>query len=136
VNKPNGQRPAQKLARVQLQSTTKQKGDAAEDRALQHLQAQGLQLVQRNYRTPGRGGGEIDLIVRDADGTLVFVEVRQRGRQDHGGALASITPTKQRRIVFAARHFLLKLRQIPPCRFDIVAVEGEDLHWLKAAFNA
>jgi putative endonuclease len=136
VNKPDGQRPAQKLARVQLQSTTKQKGDAAEDRALQHLQAQGLQLVQRNYRTPGRGGGEIDLIVRDPDGTLVFVEVRQRGRQDHGGALASITPTKQRRIVFAARHFLLKLRQIPPCRFDIVAVEGEDLHWLKAAFNA
>ena len=56
--------------------------------------------------------------------------------QDHGGALASITPTKQRRIVFAARHFLLKLRQIPPCRFDIVAVEGEDLHWFKAAFNA
>ncbi|WP_233246964.1 YraN family protein [Limnohabitans sp. Rim8] len=136
MNKPDGQRPAQKLARVQLQSTTKQKGDAAEDRALQHLQAQGLQLVQRNYRTPGRGGGEIDLIVRDPDGTLVFVEVRQRGRQDHGGALASITPTKQRRIVFAARHFLLKLRQIPPCRFDIVAVEGEDLHWLKAAFNA
>ena len=128
MNKPNGQK--------QVQSTTKQKGDAAEDRALQHLQAQGLQLVQRNYRTPGRGGGEIDLIVRDPDGTLVFVEVRQRGRQDHGGALASITPTKQRRIVFAARHFLLKLRQIPPCRFDIVAVEGEDLHWFKAAFNA
>ena len=76
MNKPDGQTQVQKLARVQLQSTTKQKGDAAEDRALQHLQTQGLQLVQRNYRTPGRGGGEIDLIVRDADGTLVFVEVR------------------------------------------------------------
>jgi len=136
VNKPDGQTQVQKLARVQLQSTTKQKGDAAEGRALQHLQAQGLQLVQRNYRTPGRGGGEIDLIVRDPDGTLVFVEVRQRGRQDHGGALASITPTKQRRIVFAARHFLLKLRQTPPCRFDVIAVEGQDLHWFKAAFNA
>ena len=47
--------------------TTKQKGDAAEDRALQHLQAKGLQLVQRNYRTPGRGGGEIDLVMQDAD---------------------------------------------------------------------
>jgi putative endonuclease len=128
VNKPNGQ--------AQMHSTTKQKGDAAEDRALQYLQAQGMQLVQRNYRTPGRGGGEIDLIMREADGTLVFVEVRKRGNAQHGGALASITFIKQRRIVFAARHYLLKLRQQPPCRLDVVAVEGDDLHWLKAAFDA
>jgi putative endonuclease len=130
VNKPNGQR------QLQLPSTTKQKGDAAEDRALQYLQTQGLQLLQRNYRTPGRGGGEIDLIVRDVDGTLVFVEVRKRVNASHGGALASITFVKQRRIVFAARHYLLKLRQPPPCRFDVVALEGEDLHWFKAAFDA
>ncbi len=128
MNKLNGQK--------QVQSTTKQKGDAAEDRALQHLQAQGLQLMQRNYRTPGRGGGEIDLVMRDSDGTLVFVEVRKRGNAHHGGALASITFVKQRRIVFAARHYLLKLRQTPPCRFDVVAVEGDDLQWFKAAFDA
>lgn len=119
-----------------LPSTTKQKGDAAENRALQHLQAQGLQLVQRNYRTPGRGGGEIDLIMRDADGTLVFVEVRKRRSANHGGALASVTCVKQRRLVFAARHYLLKLRQVPACRFDVVAIEGNDLLWLKAAFDA
>jgi putative endonuclease len=126
----------QKLKIEASSSTTKQKGDAAEDRALQHLQTQGLQLVQRNYRTPGRGGGEIDLILRDADGTLVFVEVRQRSARDYGGALSSITPVKQRRIVFAARHFLLKLRQEPPCRFDVVALEGEKLEWYPAAFDA
>jgi putative endonuclease len=117
-------------------STTKQKGDAAEDRSLRHLQKQGLQVVQRNYRTPGRGGGEIDLIMRDLDGTLVFVEVRQRGTSQHGGALASVNAIKQRRIVFAARHFLLKLRQVPPCRFDVIALEGDDLQWFKAAFDA
>lgn len=116
--------------------TTKQKGDAAEDRAMQYLQDKGLQLVQRNYRTPGRGGGEIDLIMRDADGTLVFVEVRQRGRQDHGGALSSVTHTKQRRIVFAARHFLTRLAVWPACRFDVVALECDELHWYKAAFDA
>jgi putative endonuclease len=116
--------------------TTKQKGDAAEDRALRYLQAQGLHLVQRNYRTPGRGGGEIDLILRDRDTTLVFVEVRQRGNLQHGGALASIGFAKQRRIVFAARHFLMRLAQEPPCRFDVVAVEDETLHWFKAAFDA
>jgi len=119
-----------------IEATTKQKGDAAEDRALHHLQAQGLRLVQRNYRTPGRGGGEIDLILRDRDGTLVFVEVRQRMNHAHGGALASITHAKRRRIIFAARHFLLRLPQEPPCRFDIVAVEADDLHWYPAAFDA
>jgi putative endonuclease len=129
VNKPVGQ------LQVNLSPTTKQKGDAAEDRALRHLQAQGLELVQRNYRTPGRGGGEIDLIMRDTDHTLVFVEVRKRRSSQHGGALASVTFTKQRRIVFAAQHYLLKLRQMPPCRFDVIAVEGEDLQWFKAAFE-
>jgi putative endonuclease len=118
------------------EATTKQIGDAAEDRALHHLQAQGLQLVQRNYRTPGRGGGEIDLILRDRDGTLVFVEVRQRVSQTHGGALASITQAKRRRIVFAARHFLMRLHQEPPCRFDIIALEADGLHWYPAAFDA
>jgi len=117
-------------------TTTKQTGDAAEDLALRHLQGQGLQLVQRNYRTPGRGGGEIDLIMRDTDGTLVFVEVRQRSKSDHGGALASITRTKQRRIVFAAQHFLLRVAPVPPCRFDVVACEPEGLLWLRAAFDA
>ena len=128
MNKPDGH--------TEQRVTTKQKGDAAEDRALHYLQVHGLQLVQRNYRTPGRGGGEIDLIMCDADGTLVFIEVRKRVNARHGGALASVTLTKQRRIVFAARHYLLKLRHQPPCRFDVVAVEGEDLQWFKAAFDA
>ena len=87
--------------------TTKQRGDAAEDAALDHLRAAGLSLVARNYRTPGRGGGEIDLIMRDPrDGTLVFVEVRQRASGTHGGAGGSITGVKQRRIIFAARHYI------------------------------
>lgn len=116
--------------------TTKQRGDAAEDAALAHLQAAGLVLVARNYRTPGRGGGEIDLIVRDPrDGTLVFVEVRQRASATHGGAAGSITGVKKRRIVFAARHYLARLRTLPPCRFDVVLVE-ERIAWIQAAFDA
>ncbi len=116
--------------------TTKQKGDAAEDAALAHLQRAGLTLLSRNYRTPGRGGGEIDLIMREPDGTLVFVEVRQRASNGHGGAAASVGITKQRRIVFAARHYLMRLRQPPPCRFDVVVVEAGAVQWLKAAFDA
>ena len=90
-------------------ATTKSKGDAAEDAALAHLQAAGLKLLQRNYRTPGRGGGEIDLIMRDTDGTLVFVEVRQRAGSLFGGAAASISLTKRNRIIFAAKYYLMKL---------------------------
>jgi putative endonuclease len=116
--------------------TTKQKGDAAEDAALRHLQAAGLRLLERNYRTPGRGGGEIDLILRALDGTLVFVEVRQRTSSAHGGAAASVSATKQRRIIFAARHYLMRLREPPPCRFDVVVVEPAGVQWLRAAFDA
>ena len=117
--------------------TTKHRGDAAEDAALDHLQRAGLVLVTRNYRTPGRGGGEIDLIVRDPrDGTLVFVEVRHRADGSHGGAGGSVTGIKQRRIVFAARHYLSKLRTLPPCRFDVVLVEAGRIEWLKGAFDA
>jgi putative endonuclease len=116
--------------------TTKQQGDAAEDASLRHLQAAGLTLLARNYRTPGRGGGEIDLILRERDGTVVFVEVRQRASASHGGAAASISALKQQRIIFAARHYLMRLRTPPPCRFDVVLVEPAGLQWMKAAFDA
>ena len=117
-------------------STTKQAGDAAEDEAQRYLQKQGLRLLQRNYRSPGRGGGEIDLIMGTPDGTTVFVEVRSRASSAHGGAAASISYFKQRRIVFAARHYLSRLQRTPPCRFDVVLVEPSGVQWLKAAFDA
>ena len=117
-------------------ASTKQSGDAAEDRALAHLAAAGLKLVARNYRTPGRGGGEIDLVMRDNAGTLVFVEVRMRASRAFGGAAASVNHVKQRRIIFAARHFLARLAQQPPCRFDVVSVEAGAIEWLRGAFDA
>ena len=136
--------PAAGDAKVEAgQITTKRRGDAAEALALAHLTCAGLKLVDRNYRTPGRGGGEIDLVMRDRDGTLVFVEVRQRSGQSHGGAGASISGVKQQRIIFAARHYLMRLASSPPCRFDVVLVQGgldaergAGIEWLRAAFDA
>ena len=120
--------------------TTKSVGDNAEELALQHLLRHGLMLVARNFKTPGRGGGEIDLIVRESGGTLVFVEVRRRKSASHGGAAGSITALKQQRIIYAAQHFISRLPRTPPCRFDVITVEGEgvglQIHWLKAAFDA
>ena len=118
---------------------TQQKGSEAEDRACRYLQAQGLTLVRRNYRVargPHKRGGEIDLIMKAPDGTVVFVEVRARAQARQGGAGASVTCMKQRRLVLAAHHFLLGFKTLPPCRFDVVALEGDTLHWWPAAFDA
>lgn len=118
---------------------TKQLGDAAEDRALAHLQAQGLLLVERNYRVargPSARGGEIDLILRERDGTLVFVEVRSRGGTGHGGAAASVSAAKRQRIVRTAMHYLARWPSLPPCRFDVVTIETGRIEWLRAAFDA
>ncbi len=107
--------------------------------ALRHLQRQGLTLVTRNYRVargPRARGGEGDLIVRDADGTLVFVEVRARARGDHGGAAASVTARKRRALILAAEQYLSALATPPPCRFDVVAIDGDRVDWLRAAFDA
>jgi putative endonuclease len=104
---------------------------------LAHLQAQGLRLVERNYRVahgPSARGGEIDLVMRDRDGTLVFVEVRARRDARHGGAAASVGPAKQRALRWAAEHYLLRFPTLPACRFDVVAVEGGDVAWLRGAF--
>lgn len=120
-------------------SARKAAGDAAEALALDHLRAQGLALVERNYRVahgPRARGGEIDLILRERDGTLVFVEVRARRTTSHGGAAASIGVAKQRAIVFAAQHYLLRHARPPPCRFDVVAIDGGRIEWLRGAFGA
>ena len=117
-------------------ATTRSKGAAAENAALEYLQAAGLALVERNFKTPGRGGGEIDLIMRDAGGALIFVEVRARRTRAAGGAAASVTATKQRRIILAAQHYLLRYGNPPACRFDVVAIEGGDIAWIQGAFSA
>ena len=120
--------------------TTKERGDEAERQALDYVLRQGLTLVQRNYRVargPNARGGEVDLILRDRDGTLVFAEVRsRRAGSSHGGAGASVGAAKQRSLVLAAQHYLRRLAVLPPCRFDVLAIDGDRIEWLKAAFDA
>jgi putative endonuclease len=107
-------------------------GQSGEDDALRHLQAQGMILRERNFRCKG---GEIDLIMEDRK-TLVFVEVRKRAQARHGGAAASITSAKQRRLIIAAQFYLMRYKMPPPCRFDVVAIDGMELTWLKNAIEA
>ena len=111
--------------------TTTMRGREAEALAARHLEGCGLRVVERNFRIRG---GEIDLICRDGR-TLVFVEVRLRSRGDFGGAGASITAGKRRRIVLAAQHYLAGKADCD-CRFDCVLIDGEQLEWLPNAFAA
>jgi putative endonuclease len=119
--------------------TTKAIGEDGESRALAYLLARGLTLVRRNYRVaagPNARGGEIDLIVREPDGTLVFVEVRARKGAGFGGAAGSVSAAKQRSVIFAARCYLRAFASPPACRFDVVAIEGAHIEWLRGAFDA
>jgi putative endonuclease len=130
------------IASANKTANNKDRGDAAENQALAHLQAQGLRLVQRNYRVargPNARGGEIDLVMADPAGTLVFIEVRARRSSSQGGAAASVGRNKQRALVWAAQHYLQRYASPPPCRFDVVAIDGdhgEQLQWLQGAFDA
>ena len=107
--------------------TKQERGRQAEDDALAYLLLQGLVLLQRNYLCRG---GELDLIMRDG-ASVVFVEVRLRSGSAYGGALASITPAKQRRMVLAAQTWLQGQKALPPCRFDALAIDGGHISWLR-----
>ncbi|NHZ95098.1 YraN family protein [Massilia sp. CCM 8734] len=112
-------------------SGKQRQGQLWEQKALDYLQGQGLRLVEANYRCRG---GEIDLILRHGE-ELVFVEVRQRASASHGGAAASITPAKIGRMVRAAQTYLLRFPHTPPCRFDVLAIDGERMEWLRNAIQ-
>jgi putative endonuclease len=118
---------------------TRKTGDDAERIAETFLVKRGLDVVARNYHCRY---GEIDLIMREKD-TLVFVEVKMRkvtsSKIDFGGALASITKSKQAKIIATAQHYLAGMKQLPPCRFDAVLLNGmsvDGVEWLTNAFEA
>jgi putative endonuclease len=113
----------------------KDAGNAGENTALAYLKTFGLRLVRRNYRCKV---GEIDLVMLDGR-TLVLIEVRYRSSKHYGGAAASVTGSKQRRIINAARHLLathMELRRYP-ARFDVIAISSlarNEVEWIKGAF--
>ena len=111
-------------------------GGRAETLAAEFLVAQGLSIVERNFRCRR---GEIDIIARDGD-TLVFAEVRLRTRSDYGGAAASITARKRARMTAAALFYLgRRARTAPPCRFDALLLDGlhaDRIEWLKDVISA
>lgn len=114
---------------------TTTKGQAAEARAREFLEDRGLVFRESNFRCRF---GEIDLVMDDGP-VLVFVEVRLRSNSRFGGAAASVSPAKQRKLLATAAIYMeLQRCAQRPARFDIVAFDGREAHpqWLRDAFQA
>jgi putative endonuclease len=114
-------------------------GKRAEQLAAEFLAAQGLEILERNYR---RRLGELDIIARSA-GVLIIVEVRTRSAGNFGGAAASVDRAKQRRIIRAAAQLLQQRHDLArlPVRFDVLVVSGPErasprIEWIRHAFEA
>ena len=114
-------------------------GAAAEDLAVAYLGTQGSSVLARNVRCKG---GEIDIVCLDGP-CLAVIEVRQRESAHFGGAFASVTRAKQRKIIRAARYLMQTSEEHRGrlMRFDVIGVEGlpEGVHrisWIKDAFRA
>ncbi len=127
-----------RLGPLASKSDRQQLGDLGERLAVTHLERAGYVIEKRNVRYPV---GELDVVARDG-GVLCFIEVRSASSTDWGGALASITYRKRRRVIRAAEWYLQHRPDAPEeVRFDVVAVQWAEqkeptVELIKNAFNA
>ena len=119
--------------------SSRERGQDAELACCNYLQQQGLKLLAKNYH--GRRG-ELDLVMRD-ENTVVFVEVRYRKSNTYGGALESITTSKQEKLRMTAEQYLQQETELKYGRFDVVAMSEKvqnkgptiySFEWIKDAF--
>lgn len=108
-------------------------GRKAEQLAFEFLVGLNLRPVARNFHSRG---GEIDLIMLDDD-CLTFVEVRYRTSASFTRASHTVDHRKQKKIIRTAAMFIAKNRRFAACtmRFDVVAVEGNVIDWIRDAFR-
>jgi len=114
--------------------TRKKWGDFGEEQAAALLAARGLSVIDRNWR---HGRGELDLVCRDVDGTVVFVEVKSSRGRWAGDPGEWITPSKQRQVAKVALAWLVRHRATESnVRFDAVLMRiGQDPEHVVDAFR-
>jgi len=113
-------------------------GRYGEDLAAEHLVAGGAVLLDRNWRCRE---GELDIVAREADGTVVFCEVKTRSGTGFGEPAEAVGPVKARRIRAVACRWLADNRPAGAAelRFDVIAIvrrrgRAPELSHLRGAF--
>ena len=108
-------------------------GSSYEEQAATFLRTRGMKILHRNFRCYL---GEIDLVAQDED-TLVFVEVKYRFSDRYGWGEAHVNKKKQQTIYRVAEVYLNSYSRdrIPPCRFDVVAFDGDRVRYFPNAFE-
>ena len=108
-------------------------GKDKEALAVEYLKKSGYSILERNFYSRA---GEIDIIARDRD-TIVFVEVKYRKAAGFGIPEEAVNLPKQGKIYKAAMYYIYKCHKSSnvPCRFDVIAVEGEEIRHYKNAFG-
>ena len=116
-----------------------ERGRRWEAYAAEYLAGQGLKILTQGYRCRL---GELDIVASNAT-HLVIVEVRARQSSRFGSALETVGHAKQRRIVRATRHYLMRHPSAMrlPLRFDVLAIDGiensePEVTWVRNAFDA
>jgi putative endonuclease len=95
-------------------------GRWGEDLAAEHLTALGMQVLDRNWRC---AEGELDLVARDTDGTVVFVEVKTRAGVGFGAPAEAVGRVKQRKLrALASRWLAAHPTGAAGLRFDVVGI--------------
>ena len=108
-------------------------GQWGEELVCGYIHEIGMQILKRNYRC---GREEIDIIARDGDVT-VFIEVKQRENTLKGLPQEAVTRFKQRAIIRTALGYMKQNHLLNSrVRFDVAAVLGSDITYIKNAFDA
>ena len=111
-----------------VNSTTRDRGLDSESKAQDYLEQLGFKLIEKNFLWRG---GEIDLVMQDRLGSLVFIEVRSALKRSEQ-LKYSLTYPKLRRLHNTADLFCKKHKHFQkfPKRFDVVWIEaGVVEHW-------
>ena len=117
---------------MEADKNKRQLGADKEQLAAEYLTAQGMDILERNFRNRQ---GEIDIIGRHGQ-YLVFVEVKFRSGTDMGMAVEAVDIRKQRQICKVADYYRMihHLGDNTAVRYDVLAIQGEDIQWIQNAF--
>lgn len=113
-------------------------GQWGEALAAEYLRKRGYEIVAHGYQCRF---GEIDLIARDKDGVLCFVEVKTRTNLSMGLPREYVTAAKQNKLKKTALFYLAANGLECPCRFDVAEIYAENgrdtarIEYLEDAFQ-